>query len=168
MLGHWALGQEPLGGFGGYSGYVLRAATGAYTIAGQDAVLSASITFAADAGDYQVSGQDAILHRGYVLPAAYATYTLTGQDIVGRRGYRLTAARGTYTLTGQSVAFTVNHVLPAEVGLYTLTGIDTGFARTFGATGIKHLHRMGNPIGGRSFGVAPIKARTGYLRASAR
>lgn len=168
MLGHWALGQEPLGGFGGPSGYVLQAATGTYTLAGQDAALAASITFTAEYGDYHISGQDAALYRGYILPAGHGEYTLTGQSAGGLTGHRMAADYGTYALTGQDVVFTVNHILLAEQGTYTLTGIDTGFIRTFGATGIKHLHRMGNPIGAKSMSLAPIKARTGYLRASAR
>jgi hypothetical protein len=168
MLGQWALGQEALGGFGGYTGYVLQAETGMYTLAGQDAVLAASITFTADFGDYQINGQDANLIRGYRLAAGYGEYALTGQDAGSRTDYRLAAERGTYALTGQDIAFVVNRILMAEQGSYTLTGIDTGFVRTFGATGIKHLHRMGNPIGAKSMSLAPIKARTGYLRASAR
>jgi Ca2+-binding RTX toxin-like protein len=168
MLGHWALGQEPLGGFGGPSGYVLQAETGHYTLAGQDATLAASITFTAEFGDYQLTGQDASLERGYKLVAAYGAYTLTGQEAGSRIGYAITAERGTYTLTGQNVAFVANRVLDADTIYYALTGIDVEFQRTFGATGIKHLHRMGNPIGAKSISLAPIKARTGYLRASAR
>jgi hypothetical protein len=168
MLGQWALGQEPLGGFGGPSGYILQAETGHYALAGQDAVLAASITFTAESGDYQINGQNANLARGYKLTGGYGTYTITGQEAGSRTGYLLVAERGTYVVTGQNVTFVANRILLAETGTYTLTGIDTGFVRTFGATGIKHLHRMGNPIGVKSMSLAPIKARTGYLRASAR
>jgi hypothetical protein len=168
MLGQWALGQEPLGGFGGPSGYVLQAETGMYTLAGQDATLAASITFTAEFGDYQIVGQDANLERGYKLTAAYGAYAITGQDAGSRVDYKLSAARGTYVITGQDIDFVVNRILDADTIYYALTGIDVEFQRTFGATGIKHLHRMGNPIGAKSISLAPIKARTGYLRASAR
>jgi len=93
---------------GGPVNYTLVCDAGAYSLAGQDAVLTRGYALTCDAGAYVLSGQDAALKRGYTLVCDVGAYSLSGQDAVltytpgvGAVNYTLTCDAGEYVLAGQ-------------------------------------------------------------------
>lgn len=110
----------------------MRAATGIYTVAGQDAALAVSagdVFLIAAQGSYSVAGQDALLLRAARLDAEQGSYAVAGQDANLARIFTLAAEQGTYGLTGQEAAFLRSLALAAEQGTYSVSGQDAALVR---------------------------------------
>lgn len=103
-----------------------NSAAGAYAVAGVAATLRSSRTMAAATGVYTVSGQDATLSEAnvYTLIAGTGTYVVSGQTSITSSVRKLTAAAGAYVVSGQNANLTEAsvHVLTADAGSYTISG----------------------------------------------
>lgn len=108
--------------FGEATNYVLTAAQGAFTLAGQAANLLVARKLTAEQGSFSLSGQAATLTFGYGLTAAAGSFALTGQAASFSRTYRLAAETGLFSLTGQAAGLRVGRLIQAAYGAFTLSG----------------------------------------------
>lgn len=144
MLGHSALGEQPLGAFQStitllaaangtftltgqdalfatFSGYAMFGGTGAFALSGQGAGLARSrFPLAAGVGSFALTGVNAdFIH---ILAGDAASFALTGQAADLRYDRLLAGDADAFALTGQNLALRLAVTrLPVEVGEFTLT-----------------------------------------------
>lgn len=118
-------------GSDGLADYEMSAASGTYSISGQDAGVSAVRFVTADQGTYAISGQDAtfeIASPARTMAADFGTYSISGQDNAMSAGYGFSAEQGFYAVLGQTATLSVgqltNYEMLAEHGDYQVFGID--------------------------------------------
>lgn len=101
---------------------ILFADPGAFTLTGQNALLSERTTFAADAGSFVLTGQDADFNGARSIAAAKGTYTLTGQAATFTSARKLVGAEGAFTLVGQAANLVLAKIMEASAGAFNLVG----------------------------------------------
>lgn len=148
-IGEYAVGELPT--IDTVTAYSVDAATGAFLLTGQDAILAYGHKLPAGTGAFTLTGIDATF--SVTMPAGTGTFLLTGQDVSVTATRRLDAtpyaipsryahglfaplghvalggssfvdatAQTTFALTGQAAFTALGHKVPAEAGAFVLTG----------------------------------------------
>lgn len=122
MLGHSALGEQPLGAFDSTITY-LAAANGTFTLTGQDVLFDtfSGYTMAGGTGAFTLTGQAAGLIKSLNLVSGVGAFTLTGINADFIR-HTLAGEAGAFTLTGQAASLLRSYPLTATTGAFTLSG----------------------------------------------
>lgn len=118
----------------GGAGYTLTAGTGAFSLTGVAAGVTAQRKLTADAQSYTLTGVAASLSYGRTMTADVGAFTLTGVATGLTAARKLTADAQSYALTGVAAGLTAARSLSASVGAFTLSGVDAGLSYS-GATG---------------------------------
>jgi hypothetical protein len=115
------------GGFvGGGTPGIIMAASGTYSITGQDVELRSNRILNAEAGSYSYTGTEVGLLYPYTLVADAGSYSITGTAAGLGSGLRMDAEAGAYTITGSVAMLARGYVLSAEAGAYAITGTAAG------------------------------------------
>ena len=109
-----------------FSGYVLTAANGSFSLTGQAANTLKGYRAPADSGSFSLSGQDAVLRHGYSLVAGQGAFTLTGNAAGLQATRQLAASFGSFALSGQAAVLARQITLIAASGAFGLTGEAAG------------------------------------------
>ena len=105
----------------------LSAASGSFTLAGQNAGTTAAFSLSAAHGSYTLSGEAVTFLKGATLTADHGTYTLDGQSTAFGLGYAFSPDTGIFTLTGQDAALTSSRSVALDTGTFALAGQDAAF-----------------------------------------
>lgn len=112
----------------------LTAATGSFALTGVAAGLYAGRKLVADVGAFTLTGVAAGLLAVRKLVAEAGSFVLTGIDAALNKGVRMTASVGAFALTGQDAGLYVGRKLTCTTGSFTLTGIDADLVYASGPT----------------------------------
>jgi hypothetical protein len=107
--------------------YEMSAASGSYSLAGQDAASRRTYVLAAATGSFEIDGQDAALTDASpdkIFPAEVGAYSIAGQDAGFTIARRIVCEQGFYALLGTQATFIPGRGLQVETGSYSLSGQD--------------------------------------------
>lgn len=103
----------------------IEAATGAFSLAGNDATLAkatASKAITVETGTFVLAGGAPSLSAGYHLDPTTGTFSLTANAAGLTKSDKLAAETGAFTLNGQQATLLKNHAIIAETGTFVVTG----------------------------------------------
>lgn len=109
----------------------LVAASGSFSVSGQAAGLRAARRLAADAGAFSLAGQAAGMRVAHLLSADAGTFVLGGQAAGLSAARQLIADAGAFDLQGHGVAFETAGQLAAGTGAFVLTGEAVALQRAY-------------------------------------
>lgn len=93
---------------------------------------STTYTLTAATGSFTLTGNNNNFNRGYGLSTSVGSFTLTGNNILYNRGYGLVTSVGVFILTGISNTLNRSINLIGGTGAFTLTGPDQDFSYGYG------------------------------------
>ncbi len=113
------------------SGFGLTAGTGLFSETGSAATLAAGRRVAANPATYVLSGPAINLARTRVISASPTTYAVAAANAVITHGYTMPAAIGSFSLMVQNAGLSRTRSLASSPRIFTLTGLLTNTRRTW-------------------------------------
>lgn len=110
--------------------YTLTAGTGAFTLAGKAAGLTAARLLPAAVGAFSLIGKATGLYAWRLVSAGTGAFTLTGKAAGLYASRTVSAGTGSFALAGNAANLLATRVVAAAVGVFTLTGSAAGLRAT--------------------------------------
>ncbi|MFC3206104.1 hypothetical protein [Aquamicrobium soli] len=125
-------GSREVWSAGGASSYTLPAGAGAFTLAGQDALLKRALVLKTATGTIALAGNDAnltVVANGEMI-AGTGNFVVTGADANLLRSLLILASPGSFSFTGNDAAFRLGKMMAGGAGSFALNGQAATFLRS--------------------------------------
>lgn len=126
----WVIGAYGVRPVGSTQDFPLAAATGSFTLSGNNANFVSGFGLTAGTGLFSETGSAATLAAGRRVAANPATYVLSGPAINLARTRGISASPTNYTVAAANAVITHGYTMPAAIGSFSLMVQNAGLSRT--------------------------------------